>query len=80
MKRKLVSILLILSVGSVCMACGLEQATDNGPKSLLGGSKDVEETTGDEENNDDVKIEVVEGRVNCLFTSRRESRRTDSET
>ena len=61
MKKKLVSILLILSVGSVCMACGLEQATDNGPKSLLGGSKDVEEAAGNEENNDDVKIEVVEG-------------------
>ncbi len=61
MKKKLVSILLILSVGSVCMACGLEQSTDNGPKSLLGGSKDVEEVAGDEENEDDVKIEVVEG-------------------
>ena len=61
MKKKLVSILLILSVGSVCMACGLEQSTDNGPKSLLGGSNDAaEEATAEEENNDDVKIEVVE--------------------
>ncbi len=61
MKKKLLSLLLVVSVGSLCTACGLEQARDNGPKSLLGGSKEVEEeATEEEENYDDVKIEVVE--------------------
>ena len=62
MKKRILSLVLIFTISSVCSGCGLEQARDNGPKSLTDSSKDVEEEVVDEEeeNYDDVKIEVVE--------------------
>ena len=56
MKKRILSLVLIFTISSVCSGCGLEQARDNGPKSLTDSSKDVKEEAVDEEeeNYDDV--------------------------